>query len=918
MSGHRKRVYPKAQFDYSNPATISGGVPPPQVPGQQVPFQPQVSQQQFMTPIQQQLNNQIDQTTQQVANMNLYGNKDGNFAPQYNINAGSPVIPQQQQIPLPPQQEALQHSGTTFGKPMNQLYPVDLLTELPPPITDLELPPPPLVVPNNKVLYPSDTVNKCTDYLRCTLNAIPKTNALLKKSKLPFALVIRPFTELDDDDEEIPINTDTVLVRCRRCRCYLNPFVTLIQDGRRWRCNFCNLANDFPLVDNTNFATQILPQRPEMFYSVVDHLAPPQYSVRAPPPSVYCFILDCSHNAIKNGLLATSARTILESLDSLPNRDDRTRIAILCVDNALHYFSVPTDDDDGDDDADADADGDDNQEKNEKDNIKMLDVGDLTEPFLPLPESLLVPLLQCRSNLEKLLNAIPEIFQFNISPKFALAPALRAARNMIKHIGGKIIVCSSTLPNTDDEGALKPRSETGLANTKKEASTLLTPQSGFYKSFTIDCNKSQITIDLFLASDTYIDVATQSNLARYTAGQTHFYPGWSATNLSDVTKFTKEFSKHITMDLSMEAVVRARGTSGLKMSGFYGHFFNRSSDLCAFPTVPRDQAYVFEVSIEETIVKEYCYFQVACLMSSNAADRRIRVITIALPTTDNIGQVYASADQLALTKYFAVKAVHNVISTGFEETREYLDKQVQDILSTYKGENVVSNTAGGAPLRLCANLRMLPLLMHALTKNMAFRKGVVPSDHRAAALNNLESIPLENLIKSIYPTVYSLHDMPDEAGLPEEESGEILLPQPINATMSLFEKYGLYLMDTNNELFLWVGGDSVNELIMDVFGTPNIFEIPIGKNELPALENSEFNTRVRNIVSKIRESSDVVTYKNLYIVRGAGISEPVDHPSARELSSLRLWVGSYLVEDKVLNTLSYREYLQTLKNKITK
>lgn len=460
-----------------------------------------------------------------------------------------------------------------------------------------------------------------------------------------------------------------------------------------------------------------------------------------------------------------------------------------------------------------------------------------------MPSSMYVPLKDCRSNIEKLLNQLPEIFQYNIMSKLALGPALKSAFNLIKGVGGKIIVVASTLPNSGI-GKLQRRNETNVANTAKEAAQLLGCQDAFYKNFTIDCNKNQITIDLFLASEDYIDVASLSNLSRFTGGQTHFYPGWSAAKLTDVTKFTKEFSKHLSMDLSMEAVMRARGSSGLRMTRFYGHFFNRSSDLCAFPTFPRDQSYVFEVSIDEQLVRDYAYLQIAVLLSLNTGQRRIRVITMAIPTTDSLAETYASADQLAITNYFTQKAVEKAY-TNLEEAREYLNRSVQEILATYKKEIVVSNTAGGAPLRLCANLRMLPLLTHSLTKHMAFRAGLVPSDHRASALNFLESSPLPYLIKNIYAKVYSLHDMPDEAGLPDE-NGEIVLPERINATSSLLERYGLYLIDNSTELFLWMGGDAVNELTMDVFGTPDILEIPIGKQELPVLDNSEFNSRVRN------------------------------------------------------------------------
>lgn len=885
---HKKRVYPQAQYQLGTGSVQGIGA----VSGQQtVP-----GQQAFLTPAQQHLHQQIDQATNGIGNMQLH-----------NVPVVDPTSFQQAGTPVQGQYGASQYGQQDMGggygiaqqpvavaKPMNQLYPVDLFQELPPPITDLSLPPPPLMVPPEKMIVANEHVNRCSDYLRCTMNAIPKNSSLLKKSKMPLAMVIRPYTKLRDVNDPVPTTGDGVVVRCRRCRAYINPFIQVIENGLRWRCNFCNLANNFPQAIDMNGNRY---ERPEFNHSVVDYVAPKEYAARPPPPSTYAFIFDVSQASVKSGLLATAARTLLETLDSIPNHDERTRISIMCVDQSIHYFRIPLDED--------------------SDNVRMFDVADLDDPFLPSPSGLLAPLLESRNNIEKILTLLPEIFQQNIQHKFALAPALKSALNLIRAQGGKIIVVGATLANAGD-GILHKRNEKAVANTSKEASTLLSTGDSFYKSFPIECNKYQVSVDMFMGSDEYVDIASISNLGRFTGGQTHFYPGFSALNLIDVTKFSKEFAKHVSMDLSMEAVMRARGSSGLKMTGFFGHFFNRSSDLCALSTVPRDQSYVFEIGIDDHLTKDYAFVQVALLLTSNAAQRRIRVITVSIPTTDKLTDVFASADQLAMTSYFAQKAIEKAPSSGFEEVREYLNKSVQEVLATYKKEVLTSNTGGAAPLMLCANLRMWPLLMHSLTKHMAFRSGIVPADHRAQALNNLETLPLPYLIQNIYPTVYSLHDMPDEAGLPDEETGEIILPQPINCTSSLLERYGLYLIDTGLDMFLWIGGDAVPELVSDVFGTQDIMEIPIGKNELPVVEAVEFNGRVRNVISKIREHDDVIFYKTLHIVRGASPSEPMNHISAREVASLRLWTASQLVEDKVQNSWNYREFLQNMKTRISK
>lgn len=808
----------------------------------------------------------------------------------------------------------LQQGNINAALPLNQLYTTDLSRELPPPISDLSLPPPPIVLPAGTTLIPnSETANAQPEYFRSTLNVIPTNSSLLKKSKLPLALVVKPYNALKVEQEDVPVTSDTTISRCRRCRGYINPFVTLAENGRRWRCNFCNLLNDIPSLfeyDEISGTVKNKFDRVELNNAVVEFIAPKEYMARAPQPIVYTFIIDVSINAVQSGLTGTITRTILESLDRIPNKTKTARVAFIGVDSNLHYFRF-----------------------NEGlDGTEVLIVSDIDEPFLPSPDGLLVNLDENRQAVEKLLIDFPSYFEDTANQGFALGPALKSGHKMISHIGGKLVCFSATLPNIG-EGKLSVRDEASVSGKPKEAKTLLSSADSFYKSFAVNCNSSQISVDLFLTSSSYQDVATLSNLPRFTAGQSHFYPAWTSAKNEDVTKLSKEVSDHLSQDIALEAVLRVRGSTGIRMSSFYGNFFNRSSDLCSFPTFPRDQSYVIEMSIEENINKPVVYFQAAVLHSTSFGERRIRVMNLAIPTSSKLNDIYASADQLAITNIFTHKAIETALSSSLPDARDFLVNKVVDILNVYKKELVAGNVSGASPLQLSTNLRMLPILLFSLTKHLGFRADRVPSDHRAAALNNLGSLPIPYLVKYIYPTVYALHTMPDECGLPEkliqvnEETGEeeevistnIMLPEPINDSKSSWENYGLYLIDNSSELFLWVSGNVVPGLVQDLFGTDNLYAIPTGKTELPEFsdEESEFNFRVRQIIGKIRENNDSIVWKNLYVVVGGSSNEPIEISQQRDLMALRMWAYSCLVEDKTGSEPSYRDFLTNLKTKVS-
>lgn len=652
----------------------------------------------------------------------------------------------------------------------------------------------------------------------------------------------------------------------------------------------CNLTNDVPQAFDWDAAAQKSVnrwERAELNHAVVEFVAPQEYMVRPPQPLVYLFLFDVSYAAVSSGLLATSARTILDSLNRIPNADRRTRLGFIAVDSSLHYFSVPKD---GDENADT----------------SMLVVSDLDEPFLPVPQDLLVPLTESRASIESFLAKLPEMFQNNQNNGSAMGSALRAGHKLISPLGGKMVVLSASLPNMG-VGKLDVRDDKKMLGTSKESGLLQTANS-FYKSFAVECSKNQVSIDMFLFSSSYQDVASLSNLPRYTGGQTWFYPGWNAGRSEDAIKFASEFSDYLSSEIGLEAVLRVRATTGLRMNTFYGNFFNRSSDLCAFPAFPRDQCYVVEVAIDETLQKNYVCLQAGVLYTTCNGERRIRVMTLAIPTTTNLADIYASADQCAITTYFSHKAVERALSSGLDAARDALQSKLTELLQTFKKE-LGGGSMGGGGLQFPANLRALPILFLGLIKNVGLRKSAqIPSDLRSAALCLLSTLPLPLLMQYIYPRLYSLHDMPDNAGVPDGETNQTVLPPPLNLSSERFVSYGLYLIDDGQTQFLWVGRDAVPQLLTDVFGVADRTQLRAGKGSIPELDN-DFNERVRAVIQKSRDhlSRGVgsIIVPHLYIVREDG--EP----------SLKLWAQTLLVEDRADQGMSFGQWMGSLREKVS-
>lgn len=769
------------------------------------------------------------------------------------------------------------------SKQLHSVQTVNLIG-MQPDVRALDAPPPPYLLPPNAAVTQSPHVQPDPSYQRCTLTSMPMTQSLLNKSKLPLALVMAPYRSYreSDGDDPVPVVEDSVIARCRRCRAYINPFVTFIEGGNRWKCCMCGLSNEVPQLfdwDQREGKPADRWARKELNHSVVEFIAPTEYMVRPPQPPVYAFLIDVSAAAVQSGMVATAARTILESLDSLPNADKRTKVAFIAVSSSLHFFSLPV----GATEA------------------SMLVVSDLSDVFLPKPVDLLVNLDESRPAIESFLGKLSEMFADSQTIGHALGSALQAAHQMISKYGGKIIALTGSLP-TLGEGALKARDDPKLLGTSKESS-LLNAASPFYKTFAIECSKQQISVDMFLFSASYTDVATLSCLPRYTAGQTYLYPGFNASRSEDAIKFATEFGKVLAMPIGLEAVIRVRASRGIRMSAFHGNFFIRSTDLLALPTVPLDQNYVIELQLEDDLKGSHVVIQTAILHTTCYGERRIRVITQAMPTTDSVAELYASADQVAIATYLANKAVEKSMTGSLDDGRNLITNNLSAMLTVYKNQ-VTSSNGASAQLAVPDNLKLLPLLMCGLVKHVGLREGAsIPPDLRAYAQCLLTTLPAQSLVPYIHPRFYSLHNMPGDAGTINETTGQVVLPPALNLTSERLERHGLFLIEDSQNIFLWVGHEAVPRLVQDVFGLDSYAELQGGKATLPVLDNP-FSQRVNAIVGKTRELRRGVYRPHLYIVKSD--AEP----------ALRSWALSLLIEDRMDKMSSYAQFLTTIKNKV--
>jgi protein transport protein SEC24 len=177
-----------------------------------------------------------------------------------------------------------------------------------------------------------DQGNATPRFCRLTLNAVPTTGELLNMTHLPLALQIQPLAKLKAEEEPIPVLDFGEMgpPRCRRCRTYINPFMTFVHGGSKFQCNMCLFPNNevpseyYSPVDMSG-ARMDREQRPELMRGTVEFVVPKEYWVRKdgslPPadgkggyPMRYLFLIDATEGAVNRGTLEAAVAGIREAL----------------------------------------------------------------------------------------------------------------------------------------------------------------------------------------------------------------------------------------------------------------------------------------------------------------------------------------------------------------------------------------------------------------------------------------------------------------------------------------------------------------------------------------------------------------------------------------------------------------------------
>lgn len=231
--------------------------------------------------------------------------------------------------------------------------------------------------------------------------------------------------------------------------------------------------------------------------------------------------------------------------------------------------------------------------------------------------------------------------------------------------------------------------------------------------------------------------------------------------------------------------MRVRCTRGLQIHTFHGNFFVRSTDLLSLPNINPDAGFGLQISYEESLidVKTVC-FQAALLYTSSNGERRIRVHTLCIPVSASLSEIMQSADVQCIVGLLSKMAVDRSLSSNLSDARDAFINATVDVLGAYK---LAQNLPTASGLLAPNNLALFPLYVLALLKHVAFRTGTSTRlDDRVFAMCEMKTLPLDQLIKFLYPDFYNIDSLfvTGENGAVKQENGAILVSEPPRLQLS--------------------------------------------------------------------------------------------------------------------------------------
>ncbi|ODV96761.1 hypothetical protein PACTADRAFT_48575 [Pachysolen tannophilus NRRL Y-2460] len=678
------------------------------------------------------------------------------------------------------------------------------------------------------------------NFMRSSLYSIPSSKELLKVTRLPLGIIFRPFAPAEK--EEIPVVDLTEFggpPRCRRCRTYINPLMQHTPDYKIV-CNMCQFASPCPpnygsSIDVTGKRVDYY-QRPELHRGVVDFIVPEEYYVEKdvpPVPMHYVFLIDISESSIALDLPRSSSDAIRQALyggKESSNLPPNSKIAIITFDRCLHFHNLSP----------------------SLQTPSVSTVSDLDDPFIPFYGGFFVDPNESRSIIEDTLSKFESINDYSKIPDPCYGSALRVALDALKSVGGgKVSAILSKLPSWGP-GSLKYKDDSNI-NIVERDKQVLTADENYYKMLAKDYADSGAGLDLFVISNTSVDLSNTAHVTYKTGGNLKVYRNYNVNR--DERKFVFEFKASILNDVGYQGQLKVRCSSGLQLHNYYGNYTSKDGQDPILPILNSDQTFMCDFTLDDKLdTKLDAHFQAALLYTDKCGVRKVRVINMVNAVSDRAADVFAMADQDTVLNLWIKQQLIKLPTATLQSIRNLSNLDLVNMLTQYRTV-VAAHTSLPNQLVFPETLTCLAMYILGFQKTKLVKSGLRDGDSKVMSWHFLNFWTADKISFYLYPMIVALHSLADEDCMFDDETGHFSMPHHVPAASTSIEYGGCYLAFNGDKIIIFIH-EAVNPLLLkDLFG-PNIntySEIDPLLDELPQLD-THISTQVSNLISFITKN----------------------------------------------------------------
>lgn len=612
-----------------------------------------------------------------------------------------------------------------------------------------------------------------------------------------------------------------------------------------YQCNLCDFEGKVPKNYRTgsDFSENNFP---ENFNAVYDFVVPDSYKLVDIKNQNVLFCFDMSAQSLANGSfhhILSSISSLLEYLEADVN------VGFVLFDSLVTFFSI--DDDDGE--------------------IMISRCADPLHPICTLGfDEMFLNVKTARDKIDKLIDYLTELGNVTYSTGHLelksqchnIETLGRTLLDVFGSRGGRAVIFASV-------HKVEPSATIKYPDNKKV--TALAPKVDVFEKLGDQLAEKSVTIDMFITPQAEIELATTAPLSTNTGGHVYFFPAFDISVDSD--RMYYDLYRNLTVTRGYDVACRLRTSSGIQTLNYHtpkGKVYTLDFRL---PSLNSDQNIIADLQLGENLKdRSYVYLQFVTLYTNSYNTRLIRLVNLRLRVTNDMSSFYKTIDCHSFAYNLIRNEADKLLTKPPKTVNEDLMKNIVKLFRYYRNE--VGGRYEAREFALPDKLKFFPLYLSAFLAKPCFNEKVhMSADHTFYTYLQLVQTNLNRLFFDLYAKVFDIGTMYKEWSEDAESlepgaevDGVIVLPSSLPANLAILRQDAVYLIDNGDCLYLYVRSYADPQLISALFGVDTFEEID-PTQQLPTIDDSEFNLRVQSIVARLREIKNGGGTQSLIVVK---------------------------------------------------